>query len=190
MAIGIGGVRLPRSERAHGRHSGQGGAAAAGAPNKKFDTTEAWRQARELMWSRRGRLALGLVLMLVNRASGLVLPATSKFLIDDVVGKQRTEMLVPLALVAGLATLVGAVTSFALSQVLGVAAQRSITEMRRRIEAHVARLPVRYFDSTQSGVLISRIMTDAEGIRNLVGSGLVQLVGSVVTAIAALVYRF
>ena len=128
--------------------------------------------------------------MLVNRASGLVLPATSKFLIDDVVGKQRTEMLVPLALVAGLATLVGAVTSFALSQVLGVAAQRSITEMRRRIEAHVARLPVRYFDSTQSGVLISLIMTDAEGIRNLVGSGLVQLVGSVVTAIAALAYLF
>ena len=190
MAIGIGGVRLPRSERAHGRHSGQGGAAAAGAPNKKFDTTEAWRQARELMWSRRGRLAFGLVLMLVNRVSGLVLPATSKFLIDDVVGKQRPEMLVPLALVAGLATLVGAVTSFALSQVLGVAAQRSITEMRRRIEAHVARLPVRYFDSTQSGVLISRIMTDAEGIRNLVGSGLVQLVGSVVTAIAALAYLF
>jgi ATP-binding cassette, subfamily B, putative efflux pump len=190
MAIGIGGVRLPRSERAHGRHSGQGGTAAAGAPNKKFDTTEAWRQARELMWTRRGRLAFGLVLMLVNRVSGLVLPATSKFLIDDVVGKQRPEMLVPLALVAGLATLVGAVTSFALSQVLGVAAQRSITEMRRRIEAHVARLPVRYFDSTQSGVLISRIMTDAEGIRNLVGSGLVQLVGSVVTAIAALAYLF
>src|SRR6478609_2799242 len=190
MAIGIGGVRLPRSERAHGRHSGQGGAAPAGAPNKKFDTTEAWRQARELMWSRRGRLAFGLVLMLVNRVSGLVLPATSKFLIDDVVGKQRPEMLVPLALVAGLATLVGAVTSFAPSQVLGVAAQRSITEMRRRIEAHVARLPVRYFDSTQSGVLISRIMTDAEGIRNLVGSGLVQLVGSVVTAMAALAYLF
>ena len=88
----------------------------------------------------------------------------------------------PLALVAGAATLVQAVTSFALSQVLGVAAQRAITDMRRRVEAHVARLPVRYFDSTQSGVLISRIMTDAEGIRNLVGTGLVQLTGSVVTA--------
>ena len=92
----------------------------------------------------------------------------------------------PLALAAGAATLVQAVTSFALSQVLGVAAQRAITDMRRRVEAHVARLPVRYFDSTQSGVLISRIMTDAEGIRNLVGTGLVQLVGSVVTAIVAL----
>ena len=92
----------------------------------------------------------------------------------------------PLALAAGAATLVQALTSFALSQVLGVAAQRAITDMRRRVEAHVARLPVRYFDSTQSGVLISRIMNDAEGIRNLVGTGLVQLTGSVVTAVVAL----
>ena len=92
----------------------------------------------------------------------------------------------PLALAAGAATLVQAVTSFALSQVLGVAAQRAITDMRRQVEAHVARLPVRYFDSTQTGVLISRIMTDAEGIRNLVGTGLVQLTGSVVTALVAL----
>ena len=122
--------------------------------------------------------------MLVNRLSGLVLPATSKYLIDDVIGKQRADLLMPLALAAGAATLVQAVTSFALSQVLGVAAQRAITDMRRRVEAHVARLPVRYFDSTQSGVLISRIMTDAEGIRNLVGTGLVQLTGSVVTAVA------
>ena len=142
------------------------------------------------MWARRGRLFLGLVLMLVNRLSGLVLPATSKYLIDDVIGKQRANLLMPLALVAGAATLVQAVSSFALSQVLGVAAQRAITEMRRRVEAHVARLPVRYFDSTQSGVLISRIMSDAEGIRNLVGTGLVQLTGSVVTAIAALAYLF
>ena len=122
--------------------------------------------------------------MLVNRLAGLVLPATSKYLIDDVIGKRRAELLMPLALAAGAATLVQAVTSFALSQVLGVAAQRAITDMRRRVEAHVARLPVRYFDSTQTGVLISRIMTDAEGIRNLVGTGLVQLAGSVVTAVA------
>jgi subfamily B ATP-binding cassette protein MsbA len=190
MAIGIGGVRLPRSERAHGRHAGQAGSDAVTKAKKKIDTAEAWKQARELMWSRRGRLAFGLFLMLVNRVSGLVLPATSKYLIDDVIGKHRAEMLMPLALVAGAATLVQAVTSFALSQVLGVAAQRAITEMRRRVEAHVARLPVRYFDSTQSGVLISRIMTDAEGIRNLVGTGLVQLTGSIVTAIAALGYLF
>src|SRR5918994_1642770 len=128
--------------------------------------------------------------MLINRVSGLVLPASSKFLIDDVVGKGRADLLVPLAVAAGAATFVQAITSFALSQVLGVAAQRAITDMRRRVEAHVARLPVGYFDSTQSGVLISRIMTDAEGIRNLVGTGLVQLTGSVVTAIAALAYLF
>ena len=124
--------------------------------------------------------------MLVNRLVGLVLPATSKFLIDDVIGKGRSDLLMPLALAAGAATIVQAVTSFALSQVLGVAAQRAITDMRRRIEAHVARLPVRYFDSTQAGVLISRIMSDAEGIRNIVGTGLVQLTGSVVTAVIAL----
>jgi subfamily B ATP-binding cassette protein MsbA len=128
--------------------------------------------------------------MLVNRVSGLVLPATSKYLIDDVIGKGRADLLTPLAVAAGAATLVQAVSSFALSQVLGVAAQRAITETRRRVEAHVARLPVTYFDSTQSGVLISRIMTDAEGIRNLVGTGLAQLTGSVVTALFALAYLF
>src|SRR6185295_9988999 len=83
-------------------------------------------------------------------------------------------------------TLVQALGSFALSQILGVAAQRAITDMRKSVQEHVARLPIRYFDSTQTGVLISRIMTDAEGVRNLVGSGLVQLVGGLVTAVFAL----
>jgi subfamily B ATP-binding cassette protein MsbA len=151
-------------------------------------SSSAWKEARRIVLARRGRLTLGLSIMLVNRASGLVLPATSKFLIDDVIGKQRVDLLWPLALAGAAATAVQAVTSFALSQVLGVAAQRAITDMRRRVEAHVARLPVRYFDSTQTGVLISRIMTDAEGIRNLVGTGLVQLTGSIVTAVAALAY--
>ena len=128
--------------------------------------------------------------MLVNRATGLVLPATSKYLIDDVIGKGRVELLKPIAIAAGAATLVQALSSFALSQVLGVAAQRAITDMRRRVEAHVARLPVGYFDSTQSGVLVSRVMNDAEGIRNLVGTGLVQLIGSIVTAVAAVTYLF
>jgi ATP-binding cassette, subfamily B, putative efflux pump len=159
-------------------------------PKKKVNYANAWQEARALIVARRGRLGLGLALMLVNRVAGLVLPATTKYLIDDVIGKHRAEMLVPLALAAGGATILQAITSFILSQVLGVAAQRAITDMRRRVEAHVARLPVRYFDSTKSGVLISRIMTDAEGIRNLVGNGLVQLVGSVVTAILALAYLF
>jgi subfamily B ATP-binding cassette protein MsbA len=148
--------------------------------------SSAFEQARSLVWARRTRLLAGLALMMVNRASGLVLPATSKFLVDDVIGHRREDLLLPLAAAAGAATLVQAVTSFSLSQVLGVAAQRAITDMRREVQAHVSRLPVRYFDRTQSGVLISRIMTDAEGIRNLVGSGLVQLVGGIMTAVVAL----
>src|SRR3954463_7693704 len=191
MPMGMG-LRLPKSEgtrRGHGRAE-----PAASAPptkaKKKTLTSAAWKEAKALIWARRGRLSVGLALMLVNRVAGLVLPATSKFLIDDVIGKRRTELLMPLAVAAGAATVVQAITSFALSQVLGVAAQRAITDMRRRVEAHVARLPISYFDSTQSGVLISRIMTDAEGIRNLVGTGLVQLTGSVVTALFALAYLF
>jgi ABC-type multidrug transport system fused ATPase/permease subunit len=146
----------------------------------------AWLEARQLVWKHRRRLALGLALMLVSRLAGLVLPASSKWLIDDVIGEGRTELLMPIALVAGAATLVQAVTSFALSQILGVAAQRAITDMRKRVQARVMRLPVRYFDSTQTGVLVSRIMSDAEGIRNLVGNGLVQLAGGLLTAVLGL----
>ena len=124
--------------------------------------------------------------MLASRLAGLVLPASSKYLIDDVVGKNRTDLLPMIALAAGTATLVQAVTSFALSQILGVAAQRAITDMRKRVQAQILHLPVRYFDSTQTGVLVSRIMSDAEGIRNLVGTGLVQLIGGLVTAVLGL----
>ena len=126
--------------------------------------------------------------MLVSRVAGLALPISSKYLIDEVIGKQRLELLTTLAWVVGLATVVQAITSFGLSQILGVAAQKAITDMRRRVEEHVMRLPVRYFDSTQTGVLISRVMNDAEGIRNLVGTGLVQLVGSIVTAMFAMAF--
>src|SRR5688572_21781397 len=151
-----------------------------------FRLDEAWREARTLVWARRGRIAAGLALMLVSRVAGLVLPASSKYLIDDVIGKGQHDLLPWLAAAAFGATLVQAVTSFSLSQLLGVAAHGTITEMRRDVEQHVLRLPISYFDSTKSGVLISRIMTDAEGIRNIVGTGLVQLVGGIVTAFLAL----
>jgi ABC-type multidrug transport system fused ATPase/permease subunit len=194
MAMGLrGGLGMPRSERARGRRVDAvqpRGADDKEKQKKKLDAAAVWREARELIWARRGRISLGLGLMLVNRFAGLVLPGSSKYLIDDVIGDGRADLLVPLALAVGAATLVQAVTSFSLSQVLGVAAQRAITDMRRRVEEHVARLPVRYFDATQAGQLISRIMSDAEGIRNLVGTGLVQLTGSVVTAIVALAYLF
>ena len=152
----------------------------------KPNYSNAWREARQLIWQHRRRLALGLGLMLINRMAGLVLPASSKYLIDHVIGQRRAEMLGTIALAAGAATLVQAVTSYGLSQILGVAAQRAITEMRKAIQAFVLRLPIGYFDSTKTGILISRIMTDAEGIRNLVGTGLVQLVGGLVTASIAL----
>ena len=154
------------------------------APKKKsVSLSAAWREARSLVWAHRRRLLLGLGLMLVSRLAGLVLPASSKYLIDDVVNGGRSELLMPIALAAGAATLVQAVTSFALGQILGVAAQRAITDMRKRVQARIMHLPIRYFDSTQTGVLVARIMNDAEGIRNLVGTGLVQLVGGLVTAV-------
>jgi subfamily B ATP-binding cassette protein MsbA len=159
-------------------------------PKKKVTASAAWREARALLWGHRRRLLLGFVLMLISRLAGLVLPASSKYLIDDVVGQGRTELLPLIAWAAGGATLVQAVTSFALSQILGVAAQRAITDMRKRVQARVMRLPVRYFDSTQTGVLVARIMSDAEGIRNLVGTGLVQLAGGMVTAVMGLVVLF
>ncbi len=153
---------------------------------KKIRWSGAWGDARELVWTHRHRLLLGAVLMLINQAMGLVLPASTKYLIDQVIVKGRTDLLWKIALAAGAATVVQAITSFSLSQVLGVAAQRAITEMRKKVQAKIARLPVSYFDSTQIGKLISRIMNDAEGIRNLVGTGLVQLVGSFITAAVAL----
>src|SRR6187549_618126 len=154
---------------------------------KKVSASAAWHEARQLVWAHRRRLTIGLVLMLVSRMSQLVLPFAPKYIVDEVLNKGRTDLLVPIALGAAGATLVTAVTGFALPQILGVAAQRAITDMRKRVQAHILRLPVRYFDSTKTGVLVSRIMSDADGIRNLVGTGLVQLVGGFVTAAMGLV---
>ncbi len=152
----------------------------------KVDTKRAWREARALLYEHRKSLAIGLILMLISRLSGLVLPLSTKSLIDEVIGKKNIGLLMPLALGAGLATLVQAITSYANSQVVSVAAQRAIMTMRQRVQDHIMRLPIRYFDSTKSGIVISRVMNDAEGIRNLVGTGLIQLVGGVLTALIAL----
>jgi len=148
-------------------------------------TSGALEEARALIWTHRQRLAIGLGLMVVSRLSDLVLPMTTKYLMDDVITQHHWELLPKLAMAVSVATLVGAATSFLNSQVLGVAAQRAIAEMRKEVEAHVMRLPIRYFDSTKTGVLISRIMTDADGVRNIVGTGLVQLTGSILTATIA-----
>jgi subfamily B ATP-binding cassette protein MsbA len=148
------------------------------------------RDAAELVHARRARLAAGLGLLLVNRLSGLVLPGTTKYLLDEVIGKGRRDLLAILLAAAGGATLIQAVTSFSLSQVLGKAAQRSITEMRRALQRHIGRLSVSYFDQTKVGSLLSRVMTDAEGIRNLVGTGLVEVLGGLITAVFALAILF
>ncbi len=148
------------------------------------------REARELIWEHRGRLSTGLGVMIIDRLAGLVLPASSKYLIDDVIGKGDTGLLIPLALAVGAATVVQAGTTFTLSQLISVAAQRVIMDMRQRVQEQITRLPIRYFDDTKTGELISRIMTDPEGIRNLVGTGIIQLVGGVFTALIALAVLF
>ena len=140
------------------------------------------KDAGDLIWRSRRRLLLGLPLLLVNRLMSIILPGTTKFLIDDVIGKGRHELLWKLALVTGLAGAIGGLTDYALAQILGIAAQRAITDLRKRIQQHVQRLSVGFFDATKTGVLVSRVMNDAEGIRNLVGTGLLQLVGGIVTA--------
>ncbi|MEP6591301.1 MAG: ABC transporter ATP-binding protein [Gemmatimonadota bacterium] len=154
-------------------------------PKKKVTTEMAWRESRELLWHHRRRLGLGFGLMLINRAAGFVLPWSSKELIDTIIPTNNPSLLWPLAAAVGIATLVQAASSFGVSQILGVAAQRAVTEMRRAVQAHLVRLPIRTFDATQTGQLVSRVMSDAEGIRNLVGTGLVQLVGGAITAMVA-----
>ncbi|HSR68429.1 MAG TPA: ABC transporter ATP-binding protein [Acidobacteriota bacterium] len=153
---------------------------------KKIDYSAAWKEARRIVWERRRRMLLGLLLLLVNRLAGFVLPSSSKYLIDDVLGKGNAELLGWLAIAVIVATLVQGATTFGLAQILSVAAQYTIAQFRKVVERHVVRLPVSYFDSTKSGVLISRVMSDAEGIRNLVGTGIVQLIGGIFTAILAL----
>jgi subfamily B ATP-binding cassette protein MsbA len=149
---------------------------------KKLNYASAWKEARNLIWQARWRLLLGTGLMLVSRLAGMVLPASTKYVGDEVFTNKRYELLKWIALAIGISTLIQAITSFALSQILGVAAQRAITEMRKRVQQRIERLPISYFDSTQSGQLISRIMNDAEGVRNLVGTGLGQIAGSLLTA--------
>jgi subfamily B ATP-binding cassette protein MsbA len=139
-----------------------------------------------MLRGQRGRLALGFLLLLVSRLAGLALPASSRFLVDEVITRGRVSLLGPLAVAIVAATLVQAATSLALSRVLGIAAQRAIMGIRRELQRKVLHLPAAFFDATRSGTLITRIMTDPEALRSLMGTGLVQLAGSLLTAILAL----
>jgi subfamily B ATP-binding cassette protein MsbA len=138
--------------------------------------------------ARLGLLAVGLILMAVNRVAGLVLPASTKFLVDDVIAQRQVDRLWPLVGAVLAATVLQGATSFALTQLLSKAAQRLIAEMRLKVQAHIGRLPVAFYDANKTGQLVSRIMTDVEGIRNLIGTGLVEFAGGLLTAALALAW--
>ena len=141
-----------------------------------------------LIQPRRGLLLLGFVLMAINRVSGLVLPGSTKYLVDDVIGKRHVQLLVPIVLAVIAATVIQGLTSFTLTQLLSKSAQRMITDLRKQVQAHIGRLPVSFYDANKTGVLVSRIMSDVEGVRNLIGTGLVEFAGGLLTATLALIY--
>jgi subfamily B ATP-binding cassette protein MsbA len=172
---------FPRGDRLPKPEDGLDDPAAASARSAR-----AWSELRLLLRRHRAYVLAGIGLTLVSRLAGLVLPASSKYFIDHVLVDRRADLLLPLAMLVVAATLVQAVTSYVLARVLGGAAQRAVSELRRKLAAHVLRLPVERFDSTQTGALLSRILNDPDGIRNLLGSGFVQLLGGLVTATAAL----
>ena len=145
-----------------------------------------WPDIWALIKPRRASLALGLVLIVISRTAGLVLPASTRYLIDDILGKKQYDMLEPLIAAVFLATAIQSASSYSLTQLLSKAAQRLIAEMRGKVQAHVGRLPISYFDSHKSGALVPRIMNDVEGVRNLVGTGLVELIGGLLTAVLSL----
>jgi ABC-type multidrug transport system fused ATPase/permease subunit len=150
----------------------------------------AWKvfpDAWALISPRRRILVLGFILMAINRVAGFILPGSTKYLVDDVINKRQIHLLVPIVLALVGATVVQGLTSFSLTQLLSKSSQRMITELRLKVQAHVGRLPVAFYDSTKSGVLVSRIMSDVEGVRNLLGTGLIEFAGGIMTSAFALV---
>ncbi len=160
---------------------------AASGKKRQPGFRDVWPQLRELVIPRRKIIAFGFVLMIINRLSGLVLPFSTRYLIDNVIGKSQLYLLTPLVLGILAATLIQGVTSFSLTQILSKAGQRLIAELRQKVQRHIGLLPVAYYDTNKSGVLVSRIMTDVEGVRNLIGTGLVDFVGGLMTAVISLV---
>ncbi len=163
----------------------------AKSPSKSEKRTNAWKNLPDvwaLVKPRRGLLALGFVLMAINRVSGLVLPASTKYLVDNVIGKRQMNLLTPIVLGVLAATIIQGATSFTLTQLLSKSAQKMIADLRRQVQAHIGRLPVSFYDANKTGALVSRIMSDVEGVRNLIGTGLVEFVGGLMTAVIALVY--
>jgi subfamily B ATP-binding cassette protein MsbA len=163
----------------------------AKAVSKEKKRKNAWKNLPDvwaLMKPRRGLLILGFGLMAINRVSGLVLPASTKYFVDNVILHRQIRLLTPLALGVLAATIIQGLTSFSLTQLLSKSAQKMITELRKQVQAHIGRLPIAFYDANKTGALVSRIMSDVEGVRNLIGTGLVEFVGGLMTAAIALVY--
>lgn len=160
-----------------------------GKPKKsQSETLKAiWPDLREMVMPRRGLLIFSFVLMAINRLSGLVLPLSTRFMIDNVITKHQIQLLKPMVLAIVAATTIQGITSFSLTQLLSKTGQRLIAELRRKVQRHVGLLPVGYYDANKSGVLVARIMSDVEGVRNLIGTGLVDFFGGLMTAVIALV---
>jgi ABC-type multidrug transport system fused ATPase/permease subunit len=179
------GARAERTPHGRTARAGQGD-----APKKKPDLRKLWPQIKLLVVPRKWLLVAGLLLMLLNRVAGLVLPYISKPLLDTVLSPAhpRPDLLGPFIAIVFSAMLVQAITSFSLTQLLSKAGQRLIAEMRRQVQKHVGLLSVAYYDENRTGTLVSRIMTDVEGVRNLVGTGLVEFLGGMVTAVLAFFY--
>jgi subfamily B ATP-binding cassette protein MsbA len=179
------GMRAERSPHGRGARAGQ-----ADLPKHKPSLKKLWPQIWALVVPRKGLLLAGLGLMAINRVAGLVLPFMSKPLLDTVLSPlhPRPELLPRIIAVVFSAMVVQAITSFSLTQLLSKAGQRLIAEMRRQVQKHVGLLSVAYYDENRTGTLVARIMSDVEGIRNLVGTGLVEFVGGLLTAVLAFVY--
>ena len=141
---------------------------------------------KTIIWPRRKHLFLGLFLIVISRLASLVLPGASKILIDDVIPSNDLEMLKWLIGGVVLAIVIQSVTSYALTQILSVEAQNLISKLRSQVQAHIIKLPIRFFDNAKTGELVSRIMTDVEGVRNLVGTGFAQMIGGILTAFISL----
>ena len=183
--MGMGGSRTERSPRGGGARAGQ-----ADLPKRKPNLKKLWPQIKALVAPRLGLLLGGMGLMVINRVAGLVLPYTSKPLMDTVLSPQHAhpELLPRIIAVVFTAMVVQAITSFSLTQLLSKAGQRLIAEMRRQVQRHVGLLSVSYYDENRTGTLVARIMSDVEGVRNLVGTGLVEFVGGLLTAVLAFIY--
>jgi ABC-type multidrug transport system fused ATPase/permease subunit len=158
---------------------------------KPRNPNRAWKLLPDiwkLIKPRWGILVIGFVLMAINRLCGLVLPGSAKYLYDDVLIHRKIHLLLPIVLIVVGATFVQGVTTFALAQLLSKSSQRMISELRSKVQAHMGRLPISFYDANKTGSLVSRIMSDIEGVRNLIDTGLYEFVGGMMTAVFALVY--